>query len=651
MSAFRLSRWWKRPARPARLSKPRSARLELEALEERALLNARFVVPGVADNVTTFKTLQAALTTNTAALAPGDVIQIEPGSSPGSIVNADIPFIQNLTIQGDPASDVQSIPYFAMADSVHIWSSRQGFTLKNVQVYIQNGTLDFVADGAIIGCRITNQSNGIAVALQGTSAAVISGSYFENANAQYQSQSLVTVQPTSGSHNQIIGNTFVALTGSNIVLLNYSGGLGTTDVVAGNAFISSTGLSPQLVVQNDTQGLTVQGNAFTDYDSSGTAIEVHPTVENLQILDNNISFPNGGFLSDGILVDVGSPTGTSSMVIAGNQIRTAGSGSGIEFLGENGFTFNARVERNDLRGNGIGVQIDAGLGGSVAGIDLGGGPLGSSGLNDFRGDVSTSWFSFIAKDAIWTSASLAAGPIQAQGNIFGVADPTTMVVANNSDPTLAAVDVANPVSGNAAYVEALYLDFLHRTADIFNPSGAGSWVAALDQGMPAVEAANAIARSPEALGIDVDGLYHRYLNRDADPAGRAGFVAYLEAGGTLEGASLALMSSPEYQAQFPSDAVFVQSLFQNVLHRTGGNDEVASWVALLPQVGRAAVAQGFLSSAEFRASEVSNDYTQLLDRPPGQVSAAEVYGWVGSGTDILTVDVLFAASPEYQMNG
>jgi hypothetical protein len=70
----------------------------------------------------------------------------------------------------------------------------------------------------------------------------------------------------------------------------------------------------------------------------------------------------------------------------------------------------------------------------------------------------------------------------------------------------------------------------------------------------------------------------------------------------------------------------------------------------LPQLGRAGVAQAFLLSQEYRADEVSNDYAQLLHRaqPP---SDAEVNSWVNSGLDLLTIDTLFAASPEFQLNG
>ena len=60
-----------------------TARLWLEPLEDRTLLNSRFVVPmASADNVTNFATLQAALTTP--GLNPGDFIQIESGSAPAT---------------------------------------------------------------------------------------------------------------------------------------------------------------------------------------------------------------------------------------------------------------------------------------------------------------------------------------------------------------------------------------------------------------------------------------------------------------------------------------------------------------------------------------------------------------------------------------
>ena len=82
-----------------------SVRPQVEALEERNLLNSRFVVPAAyADNVTNFTTLQAALTTP--GLNPGDVIQIESYSSPGGLSGGDIPAVADLTVRGDASNDI-----------------------------------------------------------------------------------------------------------------------------------------------------------------------------------------------------------------------------------------------------------------------------------------------------------------------------------------------------------------------------------------------------------------------------------------------------------------------------------------------------------------------------------------------------------------
>jgi hypothetical protein len=598
------------------------------------LMNNRFVVPGVVDNASTFSSLHTALTTP--GLNAGDVIQIEPNSSPGLLVNADVPGIKNLTIQGDAAFDVHSIPFFHIGDNVTIQPNAQGFTLKNVEVDIQNGDLAFQADCTITRSVIQNNfDGGEAISLAGTSAAVISNCYIENSNPLVQFDDLLYVTPASGSHNLITDNQFVALSGSQIDLLRYSGGTGGADVVAHNTFTGNTGQTTLLEIQNGNEGLTVQGNAFTNDDPMGTAIVVY-SAQNFRILDNVISLPNGG---EGIYLSPGFQSVTTSVVIAHNHINTGGQGNGIDFsAGISGSSLVAKVEDNDLHGNSTGVVIGNGLGGTVSGIDLGLGAQGSLGCNNFRGDTT----------AIDVSVQNPAVSIGGQQNIFGVPNPMTVIHDQNTDPTLAAVVSTHPLTGNAAYVETLYLDYLQRTGDVNNPNDAGHWVTLLGQGTPAATVANAIVRSPEGLGVSVDGLYHRFLGRDADPAGRAYFVNYLETGGTLEGVSWLMLGSPEYRSHFPSDASFVQSLYQNLLQRTGSLAEVNGWVAQLPQLGRAGVAQGFLLSHEYRAAEVANDYLQLLHRPP---STPELNNWTGSSYDVLTIDFLFAASPEFQMNG
>jgi hypothetical protein len=602
------------------------------------VLNTYFVVPaGAANTTTTFDTLEHCLTQ--ANIQQGDVIQIEPGSVPGHIVDADIPNLTNLTIQGDPTSDLITIPQFFLDDHVTIDTSRQGFTFNHVQFDITNDTLQLLANSTITDCHVAEDFAGEAVEVDGPTAAVISDSYFETDNSTSQQTDLLRVNSATNSHNRITDDQFVAQTGTDITLLTYAAnGAGSSDLIAHNTFNGNTGATPLLEVESGSQGLTIQGNTFTDGDPLGTAIRVIPDVQNLQIVDNVISLPLGNSVSDGIVVAAGTSSTASNMIIAQNHISTDGQGTGIEFSGQApGVTLAARVEGNDLQGNGVGVFIAAGTGGTVSGIDLGGGSQGSLGANNFRGD---SW-------AITTTST--AGPIQAKMNIFSVTNPTTVIYDYNYNHTLAAVVASNPLTGNAAYVETLYLDFLHRTGDLKpGDNDAAGWVALLNMGTPATTVANAIARSAEGLGVAVDGLYHRFLGRDADPAGLAGFVSDLQAGATLEAVSQAILASPEYQSHANADADFVESLYLNLLHRGGAWAEASGWLTQMPQIGRSGVAQALLSSAEFRAWEVSDDYAQLLHRTP---SPAEVNAWVGSGLDLLTIDTVFAASAEFQLNG
>src|SRR5439155_12527535 len=249
----------------------------------------------------------------------------------------------------------------------------------------------------------------------------------------------------------------------------------------------------------------------------------------------------------------------------------------------------------------------AGGGGSVAGIDLGGGPLGSRGVNNFRGFTAAA---SATAGAIVVAALTAQGPVQAQGNLFGVASPETVIFDQNDSATLANVVATGNLTGNAAFVQALYLKFLRRIGDL-GPGDAGSWVTQLGMGASPVAVANAIIRSGEALGFVVDDLFRQFLNRDAAPAERSAFVSIFQNGATLEQVTNLFVTSAEYRIQFGSDAAFVQSLYHKLLGRTGSPGEVAAWVNLLPSQGRAGVAASILGSAEYRGIVVRRYYADL----------------------------------------
>jgi hypothetical protein len=206
------------------------------------------------------------------------------------------------------------------------------------------------------------------------------------------------------------------------------------------------------------------------------------------------------------------------------------------------------------------------------------------------------------------------------------------------------------LTGNAAFVQALYLQFLHRAGDTSNLQDAGAWLDLIAKGTSTTEVADRLARSGEALQIRVEDLYRRFLGRDADAAEQAGWAGQLQQGLTLESVTQQILTSPEYQSLFVDDRAFVRSLYRGLLQREGSPTEIAGWVSVVPSLGRDGVAQGFLTSLELRTDTIVEDYAQLLHRlqPP---SSAEVGGWLTDGFDALTMDVLFAASSEFQSNG
>src|SRR5262249_11744818 len=123
------------PSRPRKKAAPCTPHFlpYAEPLEERNLLNNRFVVPAnLADNVANFATLQDALTTP--GLNSGDVIQIQHDSVPGTLVSAAIPAVANLTVQGEPGYNSANIPAFTIQASVIIGTAQAGFTLTGVNL-------------------------------------------------------------------------------------------------------------------------------------------------------------------------------------------------------------------------------------------------------------------------------------------------------------------------------------------------------------------------------------------------------------------------------------------------------------------------------------------------------------------------------------
>jgi hypothetical protein len=545
-------------------------------------------------------------------------------------------------------------------------------TLGNLNIGLGgSGALTFNANGAIAKSIITdvNSSATQAITFNGTTDSLTSSTVINDGATVGE---LLLVTPgASGTNNLISENTFVA-NGKTNFLVGYMPPAATTakDQVMNNAFIGNKGTSIQqmVFVTGPLSGLTIQGNAFSDPDNGVIAIDVGGgATQSTQIIGNVINL-TGASSTFGIAVFGGTANTTTTAVIANNVVNTNNAGEGLVFdLGATATSvLDAQVQGNDLHNNLIGFFVPASTTGStasVAGIDLGGGSQGSLGGNNFRGFTAPATASAAAILISNAQSSTLTGALSAKLNSFATGvTPSTVVFATGSGAT---ISVTSPLSANAAFVDALYNDFLGRAGNTSSNTDAGNWINLLNSGAATIASvANSIIGSAESLSRVVNGLYLKLLNRNADSGGLSNFVAMLQKGTSLEQVIAALMTSAEYDTRYGSRGAFVQSLFQVLLGRTGSGSEVAAWENNVSMLGRTAVINLFLQSSEFRTdvvralfgftpapfASVASLFPNLLHRtsPP---TAADVNAFVNSGLSIGGVVQAIASSNEFFQNG
>ena len=164
-----------------------------------------------------------------------------------------------------------------------------------------------------------------------------------------------------------------------------------------------------------------------------------------------------------------------------------------------------------------------------------------------------------------------------------------------------------------------------------------------------------IENSREARDVLVKGWYSTYLGRSANGAEEQDFVKQLLAGQSEEQVFSAILGSQEFYDHAGAlaggqgtDATFVQALYQLLLNRTAGGDEVASQASNVVRVGRQVAARGILSSQEYRTGRFVGDYDALLHR---QSDRRELDVLVFSNLDLYSGRLVFETSREFFLHG
>ena len=613
-------------------------RPRLEVLEDRLTPAIRFIVPAdvPVDNLSTFHTLAQALALG---IVSGDAIEIKQGSFPGGIFNSELPKVTNFTIRrGRPGAGPDELAAVTLLDAVTITQQRADFTFQNLNLDIAGGTLTFQADATLQSNRIVLNSaspDGIVLGNNAQHVRVENNQIF-GASQTGPLPALIDVDPPRLSHNIIAGNLITAANGETVI--NYEPGGATADIIRDNTIVQfGNAIVTMLMIGSGVDGLTIQHNTFGGPDSSGN-VTIRPGVKHLSVFQNTFDFPSSGLGDRALDIGLGTDGLDTSISIIGNTIQ-AGGGIGIDFELTATGSFHALVQANNFLGAGIGVSIET-KGLSLANIDLGGGTEGSEGANNFRFARTPA-----TSDAAAIAVGAGSGSVQAQNNLFSNLGAEAEVLDKNDDSTLADVVTTGSVTGNAAYVQALFGRFLHRAADLNSANDGSGLVAMLNNGVSAASVVNAISRSAESFGFVVDGLYHSILGRDPDGTGQTAFVNQLMSGAALESVKATFFSSPEYVNRFAGDRAFVVSLYATVLNRLGSDADYQMWVSQIASAGRGAVATAILNSAEAHGLAAADLYHSLLKRAanPGEISF-----WTSAGLDELSIQTDIAASPEAQ---
>jgi hypothetical protein len=518
------------------------------------------------------------------AAGSNGMVTIEPGASPDPTQPVNVATGQNgLTIQGDPSVPASILP------QEQLTVAASGITLTNLNLgSLSLGGLTSSGD-TVSKCLIVNLS--------------------ESASNSSFTQNTITgsavVQPLAlifhSNGNVLIANNTFSSAAPNI--LQIPSGTGVT--VTGNTFSGGASNSSMILVTDagsSTGPLTISNNTVAATDAIGiNIVEDRSGTAFVRILNNTISTNNVGF---GLFMNVA--------------------------IGDVDH-FNAMVQGNDFHNNRIGIEI-SGDGTGAGNIDLGGGTLSSLGGNDFRGFSGS-----IGAAVQIVNASSGVGVAVAQNIFTSGVDPSTVLTGGIfafTDQTL---------SNGRAFVQTLYNQLLGRTGAL---TELDPWVQLLNsQGQAAVS--NAILHSPEALGRIVDSFYLRFLGRQSDAAGRAGFISFLQNGGTEEQVETLFLTSPEYISHIDTD--FVQSLYLNILGRPGSLGELAGWNNNIQNLGGlAGVANDFVHSPENRLNTLRADFQTFLHRTPAD---SEISALANSTQDLLSLEGLVLSSPEFFVNG
>ncbi len=230
--------------------------------------------------------------------------------------------------------------------------------------------------------------------------------------------------------------------------------------------------------------------------------------------------------------------------------------------------------------------------------------------------------------------------------------------ANESSATDVATVVQKPASAtlpNSVFVRLLFNDLLGRPAD---DAGLAYWTNQLNSGaLTQAQTASQFFASQEfsQSGLYVIKLYLAIFQRDPDFAGWHYWFNALTTGTPSTSALAAFLTSNEFTSLYGNldNTAFVNLVYQNVLGRAPDSAGLAYWVGQVSAVGRPAVMNQFIRSAEYdtkvRARACADLlYMGFLRRDPDPNGAAYWSGVLADPAALPGAIATFIGSSEYR---
>jgi hypothetical protein len=479
---------------------------------------------------------------------------------------------------------------------------------------------------------------------------VVQNSLFQGNTAVGQGGGIFVASPsTTISNSEILGNYSatsgggVAATGTTISITsseldnNSSGGSG------GAVFANGTTLTvlDSTVADNSVAG---NGGGF-EIETTGTGLAAS-AITNSTITANRSLNANGGNIGGGIdFGNAGTFSGAFTLLNDTINANFAFSGGGIAMA--SGGTVN--IENTIIAGNQVenegqdfvttnNTQFTS-LGGNLVGINSGNSPftqgtdqigtfaapldplLGTLG-NNGGPTLGPTGSTFVLE----TEALLTGSPATGKGVKTGA--PTTdergfnrpattggnvSIGAFEPQPAPPPTTPTQPtLTPNQLFVQRVYQSLLGRPAD----AGSAAWVNLLNQGVSPTNVVLGIESSNEYRGDVVQGLYQRYLHRQADAGGLQSFVNLLAGGQTVEQVTEAIVGSNEYfQLHGGTNSGFINGLFNDALGRNVDPSGLSSLSQLLAGgASRTSAAAVVFTSQEYQTDLIMSDYQLALGR-------------------------------------